>query len=232
MFYLFRIELEKCSQVYTKVVPVSPVWLMPRVMRRSVIRTHLWPSLSEMSGWLKSGPLREVSRWPINNPSPQHGGSHTSKNNKAAAWIWCLDSICDSEGHLYAFAASIPAKPDYHFTPSSRQQSSASLSQWCLTLHSVQCVDSCVFATPPKRKYKENHSLFDKYERGCGIFIHLICILSVRLSPVHFSVSWDSLDVIFTTCFPVQHTGDENINEMPEDWWLTGCYGEKKKINK
>lgn len=95
-------------------------------MRLSMIRTHLWPSLSEMSGWLKSSPVCEVSQWPINNPSPQHGGSYTSKNNDAATWISCLDSVCDPEHHLYAFAASIPATPDYHFTPN-RQRPAVSL---------------------------------------------------------------------------------------------------------
>lgn len=114
-------------------------------MRISMIGTHLWPSLSEMSGWLKSGPMCEVSRWPINNPSPQRGGSQTSKNNKAAAWISCLDSICDPECHLYAFAASIPARPDYHFTPSPRQQSSPSPNRWFWTLDSVQRIDRGVF---------------------------------------------------------------------------------------
>lgn len=47
---------------------------------------------------------------------------------------------------------------------------------------------------------------------------------------LHFSVSQDNLDIIFTTCFPVLHTGDENINEMPDHWWLTGCWGEEKKL--
>lgn len=92
-------------------------------MRLSMIGTHLWPSLSEMSGWLKSGPVCEVSQWPINNPSPQY----TSKNNNAATWISCPYTDCDPECHLYAFAASISAIPDYHFTPSIRQRPGASL---------------------------------------------------------------------------------------------------------
>lgn len=96
-------------------------------MRLSMIRTHLWPSLSETSGWLKSGPVCEVSQWPINNPSPQYGGSYTSKNNNAATWVSCLDTDCDPERHLYAFAASTPATHDYHFTPMNRQRPGASL---------------------------------------------------------------------------------------------------------
>lgn len=161
-------------------------------MRLSMIRTHPWPPLSEMSGWLKSGPVCEVSQWPINNPSPQYGSSYTSKNNNAATWISCLDTDCDPERHLYACAASRPATPDYHFTPSNRQRPGASLT-------------------------------LDSASSAPAEYIHL-------LFTVHFSDSQDNLDIIFTTCFPVLHMGDENINEMPEHWWLTGCWGEEKKL--
>lgn len=180
-------------------------------MRLSMIRTHPWPSLSEMSGWLKSGPMCEVSQWPINNPSPQYGSSYTSKNSIAATWISCLDTDCDPERHLYARAASRPATPDYHFTPSNRQRPGASLTLDSVFLpKTIKIQRNMLFIDQEKRLQVHEH------QGRCDVFM-----LSASSAPaeyirllftVHFSVSRDNLDIIFTTCFPVLHMGNGNIN--------------------
>lgn len=172
---------------------------MPLVMRRSVIRTHLWPSLSEMSGWLKSGPVKYLDGQSITHHHSTVALTRLKTiKRQLESGVWTAFAI----RRVIYMPSQLPYLPNL-ITTSLRHHVSNQVLHWINDVwhYTLQCVDSCVFA--PKKE----------------ILSHTSSAPSV----------YDSLDIICTTCFPVQHTGDENINEMPEDWWLTGCCVEKRK---